>query len=495
MKDKSGVYSQKRSEHPVTKNFSDNIQYLKKELGYGRSFDILHLDLEYAGRNMGLFVIDGFSNGDVLQRLMRYLSQLDPEDLEPDPLEKLLRTHLPYIELSTSKDLDKSVWWVLAGATILVVEGIDEIIVIDERTYPVRSPQEPDIERVVRGPHDGFVETIIFNTALTRRRVRDNSLRMEYMQIGKRSKSDICLSYIDDIADPRMVKHLRESLQKISTDGLTMGEKTIDEFLTGRSWNPYLTVRYTERPDVAAANLFEGHAIVFVDGSPSAIIAPMSFWGNLQYPEEYRERPIVGGYIRFVRYFAVLLSIFMLPLWYLLVSQPDLAPDTSLFIPPKQDGAVPLFIQVLLIEIGIDILRMATIHTPKEMGSALGIIAAIIIGQTAIKVGLFTSSVVLYLAIAAICVFATPTYELGWANRLTRLALFLATAIFGVPGFMIGTLLFILMLVRMKSFDVPYMWPILPFSPRSASDVLIRKAMPLKNRRPVMLHTEDVDRR
>jgi stage V sporulation protein AF len=495
MSDKNGVYSEKESKHPVTKNYSHNIQYLKEELGYGKSFDMLHLDLEYAGRNMGLFVIDGFANGEMLQFIMRYLSKLEPEDLDPDPLGNLLKKHLPYIELSTEKDLDKCVWWVLAGASVLVVEGVDEVIVIDERTYPVRQPDEPDIERVIRGPHDGFVETIIFNTALTRRRVRDNSLRMEYLQIGKRSKTDICLSYIDDIADPRMVKHIRESLQEINTDGLAMGEKTVDEFLTGRSWNPYLTVRFTERPDTAAANLFEGHVIVFVDGSPSAIITPMTFWGNLHYPEEYRERPIVGGYIRFARYFAVMMSIFLLPLWYLLASHPEMTPDALSFIGPKKDGEIPLFVQVLLIELGIDILRMATVHTPKEMASALGLIAAIIIGQTAVQVGLFSNEVILYLAIAAIGTFATPSYELGWANRLVRLALFIVTAIFGAPGFVIAITCWILMLVRMKSFDVPYMWPILPLSPRSAADVLIRKAMPLKNRRPVMLHTEDPDRR
>lgn len=482
-------------QHPVMNRSKDNVAYLKKELGYGKSFDILYLELEYAERDMGLFVIDGFSNGQMLQFLMRYLSKLEPVDLEPDPLEKLLKKHLPYIELSTEQDLDKVVWWVLAGAAVLVVDGTDKIIVIDERTYPLRQPNEPDIERVIRGPHDGFVETIIFNTALTRRRVRDNSLRMEYMQLGKRSKSDICLAYIDDIADPRMVNHIRKSLKKINTDGLAMGVKTIDEFLTGRSWNPYLTVRYTERPDTVAVNLFEGRIIIFVDGSPSAIITPMTFWGNLQYPEEYRERPVVGGYIRFARYFAVLISIFLLPLWYLLASNPDLTPNALSFIGPKDVGEVPLFIQVLLIELGIDILRMATIHTPKEMASALGLIAAIIIGQTAVSVGLFTNEVILYLAISAIGTFATPSYELGWANRLVRLSLFIVTAIFGVPGFVLGTLCWVLMLVRMKSFDVPYMWPILPFSPRSASDVLIRKAMPLENRRPVMLHTEDPDRR
>ncbi|HEU5140517.1 MAG TPA: spore germination protein [Bacillales bacterium] len=492
---KGNVFSEKESKHPVQKDYAKNIEFLKKELGYGKSFDMIHLDLQYAGRNMGIFVVDGFAKDKILHFLMKLLSGLDEEQLEPNPIDKLMKTYLPYIELKKEKDLDMATWWVMSGACCLVVEGADEVIIIDARTYPVRNPNEPDLERVVRGPHDGFVETIIFNTALTRRRIRDNSLRMEYLRVGKRSKSDICLSYIDDIADPRMVKHLRESLKKISTDGLAMGEKTIDEFLTGRSWNPYLTVRYTERPDTAAVHLFEGHVLVMVDGSPSVIITPMTFWGNLQYPEEYRERPVVGGYIRFARYFAVLMSIFLLPLWFLFASHPELLGDNMSFIGVKKPGEVPLFIQVLLIEIGIDILRMATIHTPKEMAGALGLIAAIIIGQTAVQVGLFTNEVILYLALAAIGTFATPSYELGLANRLSRLGLFIVTAIFGVPGFVIGTLCLILMLVRMKSFDVPYMWPILPFSPRSASDVVVRKAMPLKNRRPVMLHTEDPDRR
>lgn len=483
------------TEHPVTKNYLNNLQYLKNELGYGKSFDILHLELEYGGRKMALFVVDGFANGNMLQFLMRNLSKLSADDLKPNPIEKLMKTHLPYIELNTEKDLDKCVWWVLAGPAILVVEGMDEIIVIDERTYPSRQPQEPDIERVVRGPHDGFVETIIFNTALTRRRVRDNTLRMEYLQIGKRSKADICLSYIEDIADPRMVKHLRESLKKINTDDLSMGEKAIDEFLTGRYWNPYLTIRYTERPDVAAANLIEGHIVIFVDGSPSAMITPMTFWGHLQYPEEFRERPVVGGYIRLARYLSVLISIFLLPLWYLLASHPHLAPHAMLFIPPKKVGPVPLVIQVFLIELGVDILRMGTIHTPKGMGSTLGLFAAIVIGQVSTKVGLFTNQVILYLAIAVIATFATPSYELGWANRLTRLSLFIVTAILGVPGFVGGTLCWILILVSMKSFDIPYMWPVLPFAPQSAIDVFIRKAMPLKKFRPVILHPGDPVRR
>lgn len=479
---------------PVFSHYSKNIDYLKKELGYGKSFDVIHLDLEYAGRNMGLFTIDGFTKDKIILHMMKLLSKLKPEQLEPDPLEKLMKTYLPYIELSKERDLDEAVFFVLSGASCLVVEGADEVVIVDARTYPVRSPEEPELERVVRGPRDGFVETLIFNTALTRRRVRDNSLRMEYLRIGKRSKTDICLSFIDDIADPHIVKRIRHSLQKIETDGLAMGEKTVEEFLTGRSWNPYLTFRYTERPDTAAAHLFEGHVLVMVDGSPSVIITPATFWGSLQYPEEYRQRPVVGIYLRFIRYFSVLASIILLPLWFLLVTHPDLLPDGMAFIGPKEEGNVPLFLQVLLIEFGMDMLRMATIHTPKEMGSALGLIAAVLIGQMAVEVGLFTNEVILYLSIAAIGAFATPYYELALANRLFRLVLLVLVAVFGVPGFMIGITFWVLFLTRLKSFNIPYLWPILPFSPRSAWDVLIRKAVPLQNRRPKVLHPKDPTR-
>ncbi len=192
----------KETKKPVFEHFKDNIDYMRDELGVGESFDSIHLDLHYAGKDMGLFLIDGFAKDEILHYLMKLLSRLEPEQLDPDPLINLMKTHLPYIELSTENDLDKAAFWVLSGASALIVEGIDKIIIIDARTYPVRQPDEPDLERVTRGPRDGFVETVVFNTALTRRRVRDPSLRMSYMTIGRRSKTDVCVSYIKDIADP-----------------------------------------------------------------------------------------------------------------------------------------------------------------------------------------------------------------------------------------------------------------------------------------------------
>lgn len=484
----------KRNEQPVFKKFDDNIEYMKKELGVGESFDVIHLDLNYADRQMGMFLIDGFAKDKILHYLMKLLAKLEPKQLEPEALKKLMKTYLPYIEISTEDDLDKSIFWVLSGASALIVDGVDKVIIIDARTYPVRSPDEPDLERVTRGPKDGFVETIVFNTALTRRRVRDPSLRMEYMSIGRRSQTDVCLSYIKDIADPEIVKQIKSSLKEIDTDGLPMAEKTVEEFICGRHWNPYPTVRYTERPDTAAVHLYEGHVLVIVDGSPSVLITPATFWHHLQHAEEYRQRPSVGSYFRIVRFFAVWLSMFLLPLWFLFAENQHLLPDALAFIGPKEAIAVPLLIQLILVELGMDMLRMATIHTPSSMATALGLVAAVIIGQVAVSVGIFTNEVILYISVAAIGSFATPTYELALANRIFRLALLLVTAAFGVAGYVGGIVLLIFFLVRLKSFNIPYLWPFLPFSYRALKDVVWRAPMPMKNRRPAAFHPEDPDR-
>lgn len=479
---------------PVSKKIDENIAYLKENLGVGKSFDVIHLDVEYAGKKMALFLVDGFAKDDLLHLLMKFLASQDASKLRGDTLDKLLKTYIPYVEVAKEGDLEKVVDNVLAGPTALVVDGIDQVIMIDARTYPVRSPEEPDIERVVRGARDGYVETIVFNTALTRRRVRDKSLRMEYMQVGRRSKTDIVIGYMEDIADPAHIKSVKDALEKIDTDGIPMAEKTIEEFISGRHWNPYPMVRYTERPDTAAAHLFEGHIIIIVDGSPSVLITPVTFWHHMQHAEDYRNKPVTGAYLRLVRFIAVWASLFLLPLWFLFASHPDLLPDNMKFIGLNEKGQVPLLLQFLLIEIGIDMLRMAAIHTPSSLATALGLVAAIMIGQVAVEVGLFANEVVLYLAVATIGTFATPSYEISLANRIIRIVLLLITGMFGVVGFIISITLWILLLARMKSFNVPYFWPFLPFSFRGFIDVIVRTPVPLKDRRPSVLRPKDPDR-
>lgn len=488
------LMERKKIEHKVSPSLKENRHFLQEKLGINKSFDMIQLEVNYAEKDMLLYMIDGFVKDDMLHYLMEFLAKLSKGSLEDDPLDKLLKRYIPYVEIDKTNDLEQVVDFVLAGPTVLLVDGVDYAIVIDARTYPARGPEEPDMERVVRGSRDGFVETIVFNTALTRRRVRDPSLRMEYMQVGRRSKTDIVISYIEDIADPTHVEEVKKAIAKIDTDGLPMAEKTIEEYISGRHWNPYPTVRYTERPDTAAVHLFEGHVIVFVDGSPSALITPTTFWHHLQHMEEYRNKPLTGAYLRFVRFIGVFASIFLLPLWFLLAENKELVPDAIAFIGPNEEGNIPLFWQFIIVELGIDLLRMAAIHTPSSLATALGLIAALMIGQVAVEVGLLSNEVILYLSIAAIGTFATPSYELSLANRLTRIALLIFASLFGAVGYIIGITLWVVMLVRMRSFQVPYLWPFIPFHYKSLRDIFIRSPIPLKNRRPTFLHPKDPDR-
>ncbi|MFC4558811.1 spore germination protein [Virgibacillus kekensis] len=475
-------------------SFDKSVEYMKDRLAVDESFDVIYLDLEYAGRKMAMFLIDGFAKDEIMHYIMKLLAKLEPEQLEPDPLRKLFKTYIPYIEIGKEEDLNKAADTTLGGPITLIVEGLEEIIMIDARTYPVRSPAEPDLERVVRGARDGYVETIVFNTALTRRRVRDRSLRMEYLQIGRRSLTDVCLCYISDIVDMDRVKELKDVLQTIDTDGLPMAEKTIEEYISGRHWNPYPTVRYTERPDTAAAHLYEGHVLIIIDGSPSVMITPATYWHHLQHAEEYRQKPLVGAYLRFVRFFAVFASIFILPLYYLFAVHPEFLPPNLQFIGLAKEASIPLLLQFFIAEIGIDMLRLAAIHTPSSLATALGLVAAILMGQVAVEVGLFSNEVVLYLALAAIGTYATPSYELSLANRLVRIFLLTVTGLFGVIGYLAGITLWLLYLTYMTSFKTAYFWPLMPFDYRAFRGVFLRSPVPLQNRRPTFLNPRDPDR-
>ncbi|ULT57384.1 spore germination protein [Neobacillus drentensis] len=479
---------------PVKESYEENIEYLKQELRVGKSFDIIHRRIDYAGHKMSMFLVDGFAQANILLLIMKEIEKRKPEEFKDDPINELVRTFIPHVEVVTSPDLEEVIAQVLAGQTALVVEQGSKVVLIDSREYPIRSPQEPDIERVVRGPRDGFVETIVFNLALIRRRVRDRSLVMEYVQVGNRSKTDVALVYIDSIVDMENVKMLRDKLEDISIDGVSMGEKTVEEFVFGRNYNPYPLVRYTERADTSAVHLMEGHVLIVVDGSPSVMICPATYWHHLQHAEEYRQKPLVGAFLRFARFIAVAASLFLLPIWYTYATNEQLLSERWKFIGVKDHGEIALIWQFLIAEIGIEILRMAAIHTPNALATALGIVSAIIIGDVAVQVGIFTHEVVLYVAVAAIGTFATPSYELSLANRIFRVFFLIMVAILQVPGLIIGMTLWILLLVVTKTMNIPYLYPFIPFNPLDFKLVLLRSPVPYSNMRGNMLNPQDRSR-
>nr|WP_229757735.1 spore germination protein [Paenibacillus marchantiophytorum] len=448
---------------------------LEERVGLNRSFDLILREMVFGSKRVGIFYCNGFAKDTVLTDIITRLTYADKEAVSHHTLEAFIEKLIPHIQVKSYKKMSEVVGQVLMGGTAFFIEGESAAITVDAKNFPVRSIAEPDLERVVRGSRDGFVETLLINVTLVRRRIRDERFKLEIMQIGKRTKTDVCIGYINDIANADLVQAVKDKFKAVEIDGLPLAEKQLEEAIVNKGWNPYPMVRYSERPDVVAAHLLEGHVCVFVDTSPSVMILPTTFFHHVQHAEEYRQTPFIGTYLRWVRFVGIMASIFLLPLWFMMVMDPSLKPAGLEFLGPQKEGTLPLLVQFLLADIGIDLMRMAAVHTPTPLATAMGLVAAILVGDIAVKTGLFINEVILYLALASIGMFATPSYELGLANRIVRLALLIVVAIFHVPGFVVGSTLWLILLATRKSYDAPYMWPFIPFNAKSFFSILVRR--------------------
>jgi stage V sporulation protein AF len=436
--------------------------------------------------------VNGFAKDEVLTEIIRQLDQVNWDALPSWNLATLKQYIIPHIQVEQLHVMNQVIAKVLAGTTALFLEGEQSAILIDVKRLPTRSIEEPSLERVVRGARDGFVEMLMMNVALVRRRIRDPKLRLELTQVGKRSLTDVCLCYIADIANPTTVEAIKKKLNEIQTDGLPMTEKQLDEWLINKGWNPYPQVRYTERPDVVASHILEGHIAVMVDTSPSVMILPATFFHLVQHAEEYRQTPFMGTYLRWIRFIGIGASLFLVPIWYLFVMHPEFKPALLSFIGPEKKADLPIIAQFIFAEIGVDLMRMAAVHTPTPLATAMGLIAAILIGDIAVQTGLFLNEVILYMAFSAIGMFATPSYELGLANRAVRLLLLIAVGIFGLKGFLIGTTLFMVYLVLQSSYQSPYFWPFIPFHLKGMFNLILRR--PIQTQSERLNFTKPIDR-
>ncbi|WP_051007531.1 spore germination protein [Amphibacillus xylanus] len=464
---------------------------MREHVGVGVSFDADFREVIILGTKVQLYFVNGLCDTTILVELLKSLVRINDHESESMKVVDIVRNRIVHQQFEELDDINEAITKLLSGLVIIFIDGYDKVMIVDVRSYPGRSPEEPDTERVVRGSRDGYTENIIQNTALTRRRIRDPRLRNEIIQVGDRSKTDICISYIKDLADPELIDIIKQELKSIKTDGLSMADKALEEYIVKQGFNPFPIVRYTERPDVASVHLFEGHVILMVDTSPSMIITPTTFFHHVQHAEEYRQTPSSGTFVRWIRFIGIFVSIFILPFWYLLSIEQNLLPEALQFIGPNENtGNVPLFLQIILADVGVELLRMAAIHTPTPLSTAMGLIAAVLIGDIAISAGLFTGEVILYVAVAAVGSYATPSYELSIANKLARIIIVLATFAFNLPGFVITTTLYILSLASVKSFNTPYLWPFIPFNFRALRQILIRYSVPAKETRPSITHAK-----
>lgn len=479
----------------IPPSIKDIERALQEKVGLGVSFDVTFRKMSFGGVQCAFLYINGFAKDDALIEVIKRLTYVEDHDLGDEPLQTFKEQLVPHIQVDSLNRFPEVIDKMLAGMTAMFVEDSRGALVIDAKSFPARSTSEPDLERVVRGSRDGFVETLMTNVALIRRRLRDPRLKFEIVQVGERTKTDVCIAYIQDIAAPELIDTFRNRVEKVVIDGIPLGEKQLEEVLVNKSaWNPYPMVRYSERPDVVASHLLEGHVALLADTSPSVMILPCTMFQLMQHAEEYRQTPAVGTYFRWVRYFGILASLFLLPIWYLMVAHPELKPPGMEWLGPQETGRLPVIAQFLIAELGVDLMRMAAVHTPTPLATAMGLIAAILVGQIAVETGMFVNEVIMYMAVATIGMFATPSYELGMANRISRILLLVSAALFSIPGLVAATTIWFIVLTVQRSYNSPYMWPLIPFNAKALMTVLLRRPFGTSKRRPSLTNTIDSTR-
>ncbi len=465
-------------------DFAANTSRMDGRLRVAESFDVIGRNMTVGGRKARLYFIDGFVKDDLMEKIMQFLMGVKPEQLEAvDTVEAFADRFIPYVEVDPADEEETIAVQVLSGAIALLIEGYTGALMVDARTYPARGVEEPSDDRVLRGAHDGFVETLVFNTALIRRRLRDPRLTMDYVQVGTVSRTDVVISYMEGVADPKRVRRLKEEIRKITIPSLTMGQESLAECLVRRQWyNPFPKVRYTERPDCAAAAIAEGGIAVVVDNTPSVMLLPTSIFEFVQDANDFYFPPLVGTYLRLVRMTIFLLTLFLTPVWYLLITHPDWIPPALDFIRIAEPNSVPILVQLIIIELMIDGIKLASLNTPSALSNAFGIVGALILGEFAVSAGLFVPEVMLYMAFVAIATFTQPSFELSYAFKLFRILLLILTALGGLWGFIGGLLLMLIVAATTRpASGGSYLFPLIPFHGPALLRLLIRCPIHRKN--------------
>ncbi len=456
---------------PIPLSYEDALSSFRESIAFGECFDILSHTLSVGEGEVSLFYIDGFVKDAQLEKIMTTL--IGEKTL--CAREEFVR-RLPQIEVSVIKNQRDAVHALLAGQTVLFSSSFfGECLTLDLRTYPTRSISEPESDRVMQGARDGFVETLIFNTVLIRRRIRDTRLRMKHFTVGGSSGTDIVLCYMDGVAKEGLVREVERKIHTIHPESLTLGFQSLAESFLRRGWlNPFPKVRSTERPDTAAAELVEGAVIVLCDTSPQAMILPTSAFDYLQQTDDFYFPPLTGTYLRLVRTLIFLLSVVATPLWLLAIRYQTLLPESLSFIIPEP-GAIPLLWQLLLVEIAIDGLKIASLNTPNNLSSSLSIIGGLILGDFAVGVGWLSEDVILYMAFVAVATFAGQNPELGYALKFVRIISLLLSAWLGIAGFLVSMAIFVLLLVTNRTVtEQGYLYPLIPFHPKALLRLFIR---------------------
>lgn len=435
----------------VSSSFQENIEYMNQVLPVQESFDVIQRDMLIGGKKASFYFIDGFTKDETMLKIMTSFFGIQA-DAMPEDATAFAQQCIPYVEVDIIGDFDQVLRNILSGVTCLFIDGYEVCIAIDCRTYPARSVEEPDKDKSLRGSRDGFVETIVFNTALMRRRIRDPHLIMEMVEAGQTSRTDIALCYMSDRVDKELLKNVQERIKNLKLDDLRMNQQSLADAMFKRKWfNPFPKFKFTERPDTAAACLLEGKVVIMVDNSPSAMILPTSIFDMIEEANDYYFPTLTGVYLKISRALITILTVFLTPVFLLFMQNPNWLPDVFAFVAVKDTVNIPLIFQLLILELSIDGLRLAALNTPSMLSTPLSVIAGLVMGEFSVKSGWFNSEVMLYMAFVAVANYTQPNFELGYALKFMRLLLLILTACFNAVGFVIGCILIVCFLAFNKT--------------------------------------------
>ncbi|WP_188538448.1 spore germination protein [Paenibacillus segetis] len=485
-------------------NYEADLAVIKQRIGTNCDVHFREFMIGGTDKRAAVIYIEGLYDKDLIEfQVLEPLMIDDIEGIENSSGDtKMTKTNLmnkmlPVSQIRETLNLEEVVTEILMGSTALLVDGIAEVLLLGTAKGKSRSIEEPLSEGLLRGPREGFTEVLSDNTALLRRHGKNECLQLTKFEVGTRVKKDLVIAYVSDIANSDLVKEVQRRIESINMDYLAESGY-VEQLIEDNSLSPFQQVQNTERPDRVISALLEGRVAILLDGSPFALIVPVTFSMLIQSPEDYYERWIPGSLLRILRYIATFFALFAPALYISFISfQPGLIPTKLVItiIEARQGVPFPSLIEALIMEIAIEILREAGVRLPKPIGPAMGIVGGLIIGDAAVNAGLVSPFLVIVVAVTAISSFAIPTYSAGITLRVLRFAAMFCAAMFGIYGTVLFFLLLSSHLVKLKSFGVPYLSPVTSYRFSDWKDFILRMPFRVMKQRPQMMKTKDSDRK
>ncbi|RZT23582.1 spore germination protein [Fictibacillus sp. BK138] len=487
-----------------TGNLSIDLDRIRSEIGQNGDVHIREFKIGSLNARAALIFIDGLADTEIINNnILRSLMSVDDQDCEKNrnietSTRERLSTHMLLIgkvnETSNIQSFDTAI---LAGSAGLLVEGTAIGFVLDVAKAKTRNIEEPLSESLVRGPRVGFVEQLSDNTALLRNLSKTQDLAINTFKVGTKIKKDLAIVYMRDIVDPQLLEEVIQRIQTINIDNLPESGY-VEQLIEDNQFSPFPQIQNTERPDRVMGAILEGRVGILLDGTPFALILPVTFNMLLQSPEDYYERWISGTLIRMLRYLAAFIALFGPSLYIAFSSfhQGLIPTKLAISIAASREGVpFPPLIEALIMEISIEILREAGLRLPKPVGQSLGIVGGLIVGEAAVQAGIVSPIMVIVVAVTAISSFTLPHYSIGITIRFLRFVVMLFSAVYGLYGVVLFVLLLCTHLVKLKSFNVPYLSPAVPYQLSDLKDFLIRAPLSMMKRRPKLMHTQESKRK